>query len=42
MSARLYPASGLNFLLDLGIILVVLYFLFLIRFWVFENSSAAN
>jgi hypothetical protein len=39
---QLYPASRLVFLLDLGIILVVLYFLFLIRFWVFENSTAAN
>jgi hypothetical protein len=39
---QLYPASRLVFLIDLCIILMVLCFLFLIRFWIFENSSAAN
>ena len=39
---QLYPANRLVFLLDPCIILMVLCFLFLARFWVFGNSSAAN
>jgi hypothetical protein len=39
---QLYPESRLALLLDLCVILMVLCFLFLIRFWVFGSSSTAK
>jgi hypothetical protein len=38
---QLYPESRLVFLLNLCAVFMVLCFLFLIRFWVFGNSSTS-
>jgi hypothetical protein len=39
---QLYPASKLTFLADLCLVLMVLSFLLLVRFWVFGGSSAGR
>ena len=39
---QLYPAGKLALLADLCLILMVLFFLLLIKFWVFGSSSAAK
>jgi hypothetical protein len=39
---QFYPASKLALLADLCLVLMVLFFLLLVRFWVFGSSSAAK
>jgi hypothetical protein len=39
---QLYPASKLPLLADVCLVLMVLSFLLLLRFWVFGNSSAGK
>jgi hypothetical protein len=39
---QFYPASKLALLADLCLVLMVLSFMLLVRFWVFRNSSPRN